>query len=102
MLAYRDEAAMSIDQWDDWAGVRCPVLLLHGMASDALTAGTIARMQRSQPLTVVHLPDTGHTPVLADRDQTEFIGAWLKGACAGPCECSLPHAPARARSAPPG
>jgi pimeloyl-ACP methyl ester carboxylesterase len=98
MLAYRDDAAMSVDQWDDWARVRCPVLLLHGMASDALTAGTIARMQRSrQALTVVHLPDTGHTPVLADRHQTELVGAWLKGGYAGPCECSLPHAPARRR-----
>jgi pimeloyl-ACP methyl ester carboxylesterase len=97
MLAYRDEASMSVDQWDDWARVRCPVLLLHGMASDALTPGTIARMQRSRPMTVVHLPDTGHTPVLADRHQTEFIGAWLRGACPGPCECSLPHAPARRR-----
>lgn len=95
MLAYRDEAAMSVDQWDDWARVRCPVLLLHGMASDALTAGTIARMQRGRPLTVVHLPDTGHTPVLADRHQTEFIGAWLQGGHAAPCECSLPHAPPR-------
>jgi pimeloyl-ACP methyl ester carboxylesterase len=99
MLAYRDEAAMSVDQWDDWARVRCPVLLLHGMASDALTGGTIARMRRSRPatagLTVVHLPDTGHTPVLADRNQTELIGDWLKGAYAAPCECSLPHAPAR-------
>jgi pimeloyl-ACP methyl ester carboxylesterase len=102
MLAYRDEAAMSVDQWDDWARVRCPVLLLHGMASDALTAGTIARMQRGGPMTVVHLPDTGHTPVLADRHQTGFIGAWLKGACPGPCECSLPHAPARRRDAPIG
>ena len=91
---------MSVDQWDDWARVRCPVLLLHGMASDALTAGTIARMQRGRPMTVVHLPDTGHTPVLADRHQTEFIGAWLQGACPGPCECSLPHAPARRRESP--
>ena len=80
--------------------MRCPVLLLHGMASDALTAGTITRMQRERPMTVVHLPDTGHTPVLADRHQTGFIGAWLKGAPAGPCECSLPHAPARRHGTP--
>jgi pimeloyl-ACP methyl ester carboxylesterase len=95
MLAYRDESTASVDQWDDWARVRCPVLLLHGLASDALTAGTIARMQRSRPISVVHLPDTGHTPVLADRHQTELIGDWLLGAYSAPCECSLPHAPAR-------
>jgi pimeloyl-ACP methyl ester carboxylesterase len=95
MLAYRDEAGMSVDQWDDWAQVRCPVLLLHGMASDALTAATIARMKRHAGLSVVHLPDTGHTPVLADRHQTEFIGRWLMDSAAESCECSLPHAPPR-------
>lgn len=99
MLAYRDEAGMSVDQWDDWARVRCPVLLLHGMASDALTSGTIIRMQRHRLLSVVHLPDTGHTPVLADRHQTEFIGRWLLDRDASACECSLPHAPPRRQGA---
>lgn len=95
MLAYRDEAASSLDQWNDWARLRCPVLLLHGQRSDALLPPTLRRMQRSQPVSVVHIPETGHTPMLCDRHQTELIGHWLRGAFEGACEMSLPLAPPR-------
>lgn len=92
MQAYRDEAATSLSQWPAWACLRCPVLVLHGMASDALSARTIARMRREgPPLAVAHVPDTGHTPVLADRHQTAAIGDWLLGD-GGPAEFSVPHA----------
>lgn len=95
MLAYRRDAGRSVEQWDDWAALRCPVLVLHGMASDALTPATIARMRRTRAITVAHVPDTGHTPVLADRHQTALVGDWLAGALDGVAELSVPHAPAR-------
>jgi pimeloyl-ACP methyl ester carboxylesterase len=92
LMAYRDAAQDSLDQWQAWRGVRCPVLLLHGMASDALSAQTIARMRRTHAVTVAHIPDTGHTPVLSDRNQTHQIVAWLRGDARDAVEFSIPHA----------
>jgi hypothetical protein len=59
--------------------VKCPVLLIHGLLSDALLPRTVTRMQRSRAIAVMHVPDTGHTPVLSDRNQTWFIRDWLAG-----------------------
>jgi pimeloyl-ACP methyl ester carboxylesterase len=91
-MAYRDAAQDSLDQWQAWRSVRCPVLLLHGMQSDALSAQTIARMRRTHAVTVAHIPDTGHTPVLSDRNQTHQIVAWLRGDGDDAAEFSIPHA----------
>ena len=82
LMAYRREVTEQgvVDQWAQWQRVRCPVLLLHGMQSDALLPATIARMRRTNPavpLTVAHIPETGHTPLLSDRNQTNCIGDWL-------------------------
>ncbi|MDY0744848.1 alpha/beta fold hydrolase [Paucibacter sp. R3-3] len=85
MTAYRSQviAQARHDQWKDWTGVRCPVLLVHGLQSDALLAPTIARMRRAlhprAALAVAHVPETGHTPLLSDRNQTHCIGGWLRG-----------------------
>lgn len=79
MLAYQREAQADVDQWEAWGEVRCPTLLLHGMESDALSTATIARMDRMHPMTVAHIPKTGHTPVLCDGHQTHCIGDWLRG-----------------------
>ncbi|MBX3634713.1 MAG: alpha/beta hydrolase [Rubrivivax sp.] len=95
LLAYRRDAQQALSQWDDWARVRCPVMLLHGMASDALSAATIARMRRGHELTVAHVPATGHTPVLDDRHQTATIAGWLADPAPEPAEYSLLPAPPR-------
>ena len=97
LLAYRREAQQSrLDQWAFWQRIRCPVLLLHGMQSDALTPAIIARMGRSPlvDLSVAHIPDTGHTPLLSDRNQTHCIADWLQGG-GSPGECSVPLAAPR-------
>ena len=47
LQAYQRDAQESLDQWSLWERVRCPVLLIHGMLSDALLAPTIKRMQRN-------------------------------------------------------
>src|SRR5258706_4102199 len=73
LQAYRHDAQESLDQWRFWKRIRCPVLLIHGMLSDALLPPTIKRMQRAKGVTVMHVPDTGHTPVLSDRNQNWFI-----------------------------
>jgi pimeloyl-ACP methyl ester carboxylesterase len=78
LQSYRRDAQKSLDQWSLWAKVRCPVLLIHGMLSDALLPETIERMRRRRPpFAIMHVPDTGHTPVLSDRNQTHFILDWL-------------------------
>ena len=78
LQAYRADAQEALDQWPQWRKVRCPVLLIHGMLSDALQGPTIKRMQMRDGVTVMHVPDTGHTPVLSDRNQNWFIHEWLR------------------------
>jgi hypothetical protein len=46
--------------------------------SDALLPPTIKRMKENPQVTVMHVPDTGHTPVLSDRNQNWFIHEWLQ------------------------
>lgn len=77
LQAYRRDAQTSLAQWQHWEKIRCPVLLIHGLLSDALLAQTIERMRQTKPITVMHVPDTGHTPVLSDRNQIWFIRDWL-------------------------
>ncbi len=79
MQAYQSQAQSALDQWPLWHAVTCPLLLIHGMSSDALSNATIARMQRTRTFSLIHVPDTGHTPVLSDRNQTWCVGAWLFG-----------------------
>ena len=79
LQAYRADAQSSLDQWKLWRRVHCPVLLIHGMLSDALLPPTIERMKIGHDVTVMHVPDTGHTPVLSDRNQNRFIHDWLMG-----------------------
>jgi pimeloyl-ACP methyl ester carboxylesterase len=95
LQAYRDDAAASLDQWRHWARVKCPVLVIHGMLSDALLPRTVVRMQRSREICVMHVPDTGHTPVLSDRNQTWFIRDWLTRAGPHAGEWTVVHAKAR-------
>jgi hypothetical protein len=79
LQAYRADAQESLDQWRFWQKLRCPVLLIHGMLSDALLPPTIKRMQLNERVWTMHVPDTGHTPVLSDRNQNWFILEWLDG-----------------------
>ena len=79
LQAYKEDAQKSLTQWRLWDKLRCPVLVIHGMLSDALLEPTIKRMQRKKTVCVMHVPDTGHTPVLSDRNQNHFIRDWLTG-----------------------
>ena len=79
LQAYRGDAQESLDQWRLWEKIHCPVFLIHGMVSDALLPPTIQRMRKNPRVTVMHVPDTGHTPVLSDRNQNWFIHEWLMG-----------------------
>jgi len=95
MIAYRRTAQSSLDQWADWERIQCPVMLLHGMESDALSSKTISRMLRQRSMRLIHIPYTGHTPLLSDRNQTHWIRDWLKGDGSRQEEFSVPHAASR-------
>jgi pimeloyl-ACP methyl ester carboxylesterase len=79
LQAFRADAQESLDQWRAWGHIHSPILLIHGMMSDALLSPTIRRMKENHNVTVMHVPDTGHTPVLSDRNQNWFIHEWLMG-----------------------
>ena len=95
MQAYQRDAKESLNQWDLWNRVRCPVLLIHGLSSDALLSPTINRMARRKVMAIMHVPDTGHTPVLADRNQIWFIREWLCETDHVPREWSVLHSASR-------
>jgi pimeloyl-ACP methyl ester carboxylesterase len=97
MQAYRRDAQKSLRQWREWERVRCPILLVHGLQSDALFEPTIRRMARGRDVTIMRLPDTGHAPLLADRNQIWFIRDWLLRAGTAANEWTVLHAPPRER-----
>ena len=94
LQAFRADAQGSLDQWALWKKIRCPVLVIHGMISDALLPATIARMRKSADIWLMHVPDTGHTPVLSDRNQNWYIHQWLLDRVETR-EWSVLHAPPR-------
>ena len=99
LQAYRRDAQKSLQQWPQWHKVKCPTLLIHGLQSDALLEPTIRRMSRGKQLTLMRLPDTGHAPLLADRNQIWFIRDWLTGGAQAEQEWTVLHAPQRERFA---
>jgi pimeloyl-ACP methyl ester carboxylesterase len=95
LQAYRRDAQRSLLQWAQWERVEVPTLLIHGLQSDALFDTTIRRMSRGKPIAVMHIPDTGHAPLLADRNQTWFIRQWLLHPHSLQGQWSVLHAPPR-------
>lgn len=92
LQAYRADAKTSLLQWDRWQRVRCPVLVLRGMLSDALSPATLARMRSKALVTVMHVPHTGHTPALADPNHIALIRDWLNAGTSLGREFSAPYA----------
>jgi pimeloyl-ACP methyl ester carboxylesterase len=79
MQRYRDEATSDHDQWDDWQRIDCPILLVHGMLTDAMLESTIERMMVRPRVSIIHVPDAGHTPTLSDPIHIELLRRWLEG-----------------------
>lgn len=79
MLAYREDARHNVNVWPEWWRLRQPILATHGLESDALLAPTLRRMGQNPALTLMHVPHTGHTPVLDDPNHIAFIRDWLAG-----------------------
>ena len=77
LLAYRQEATGNLDLWSDWSQVTCPVLLVHGMLSDATDEETVTRMRCQGKVSVIRVPETGHTPLLCDKGLAREIADWV-------------------------
>jgi len=77
MLAYRSAATKSLNQWNYWDQIKCPVLLLHGLESDALSHKTIDHMRINPLLSVIHVHGAGHTPSLSDGELNQWIADWV-------------------------
>lgn len=69
-------AALTGDWSEDWAAIACPILLLHGRKSWAVSTEEIERMAKLNPRTMVELFDAGHVP--HDEYPAEFATA-LRG-----------------------
>jgi pimeloyl-ACP methyl ester carboxylesterase len=96
MQAYQHSAKRSLMQWEAWRRVDCRILLIHGLLSDALLDPTIRRMCRGKRISVLDIPNTGHTPVLADRNQIAHVRQWLDGSLPDGARLSVLHAATRA------
>jgi len=76
-LAYRAEAECSLNMWEEWNHLTCPVLLLHGTKSDATLEETIGVMRHHEHFSVIHVHGAGHTPSLASYGLTELVIGWM-------------------------
>ena len=96
LQAYAADATGSIDQWDDWRTLDVPILVIHGLLSDALLLETVQQMLEKPGVVAMHVPETGHTPALSDAYQIHFVRAWLLGhGPDAPFTCLLPPATPR-------
>lgn len=78
LLAYRAAAETDLDLWPVWSQVTCPVLVLHGLESDALSKETLAAMAAIRGFDAIDVPATGHTPTLSCANQIALIATWLE------------------------
>lgn len=80
--AFKTIPADDVDFTVFWNAITRPVLLLHGVKSDILTDGVIAKMQKNGPgatnsLTVAHFEDCGHAPSLLVPEQIRCVENYL-------------------------
>jgi len=77
MLAYQEDAKHCVDCWPIWNSLNLPIMLLHGLQSDALPTEQVQQMQKTKPIHLVELPGVGHTPSLCQPNQIEHVQRWL-------------------------
>ena len=101
MQAYRRDAQTSLRQWAQWGIVRVPMLLIHGLQSDALLLPTVRRMSRRKDITIMHPRHRAHAA--AGRPQPDLVrarlaaGPPLAAGSSGPVLHASPTAATRAR-----
>jgi pimeloyl-ACP methyl ester carboxylesterase len=93
MQAYRTNAARSLSQWQQWDTIQCPVLVIRGMLTDTLSESTVQRMMKKPQVSLMHVPQTGHTPALAEPNHIWCVQQWLLNHRAMGREFSSPYSP---------
>lgn len=75
---FKDGFSEDVALWPIWDAIPCPVLLLHGMLSDILTAETAQQMLERKPTAqLVSFEGVGHAPMLLDDTQISAVRDWL-------------------------
>lgn len=75
---FRDGFSEPVEMWPLWDGIRCPVLILRGTASDILTHETAQEMLARKPGTrLIEFAGIGHAPMLMSDDQIGPVRDWL-------------------------
>ena len=73
-VSFKDREIKDIDLWTQWDKLANPTLVLRGIESDILTAGTAVQMQvRGAKAKIVELPGIGHAPMLMDDNQIRIV-----------------------------
>ncbi|QJQ96090.1 MULTISPECIES: alpha/beta fold hydrolase [Halomonadaceae] len=67
------------DTWEDWARIRCPLMVIRGEHSPLLDAETLPRMRDVQPeLECLTIPNCGHAPMLDRPSQVTPLKAFIE------------------------
>jgi pimeloyl-ACP methyl ester carboxylesterase len=77
-VPFRTESHADIDLWPVWDRVACPVLIVRGVQSDLFPREVADEMLKRGPSSrLVEIDDTGHAPMLMDRNQVATVQDWL-------------------------
>jgi pimeloyl-ACP methyl ester carboxylesterase len=78
--AFPQAPVQDVDLWSYWDAIRCPSLVLRGVASDILRHDdAVAMTQRGPRARLIELPGIGHAPALMAQDQITLVRDFLRG-----------------------
>ncbi len=70
--------ASSVQPWDAYNAISCPLLILRGAQSDLLSTDTLAKMVEAHPGTkAVTVPNVGHAPLLTEPEAATALDEFL-------------------------
>lgn len=70
--------ASSVEPWDAFKAMKCPVLILRGGKSDVLSADIAGRMVAALPGTkLMEVPGVGHAPILIEPAAVKALDGFL-------------------------
>ena len=76
--AFKGDSVKSLEIWDSWDAIRCPVAVLRGQESDVLLPETAEEMRIRGPKAEVNtILGVGHVPALMASDQIEWVREWF-------------------------
>lgn len=71
-------APPSIDPWEAYCAIACPILIVRGAQSDVLSPKTARKMLEANPrASLVEVPGVGHAPLLTEPEARKALEAFL-------------------------